>query len=137
MAFIALALQLAGAVAASDTPSTATLEPPSPALDGVEAPVRDVLEARRAAVVDAPSSAEAWGRLGMALDIHVFEADAERAYARAADLDPDHFPWAYYRALTLADLADPRAGAAFEQQVRIAHVERRESRVEAEGVLEG
>ncbi|MEM8995079.1 MAG: tetratricopeptide repeat protein [Acidobacteriota bacterium] len=105
----ASALAAAGGAAAEAPP-----EPPDPDLGGVEAPVRAVLEQRRAAVLEAPTSADAWGRLGMALDIHDFEADAERAYGRAAALAPDHFPWVYYRALTLADLADPRAPAAFE-----------------------
>ncbi|MEO1368954.1 MAG: tetratricopeptide repeat protein, partial [Acidobacteriota bacterium] len=111
LAALVASLLAAAAGAASDAPP----DPPNPALGGVEAPVRARLEQRRAAVLDAPSSAEAWGRLGMALDIHDFESDAERAYARAAVLAPDHFPWAYYRALTLADMADPRATAAFEQ----------------------
>ncbi|MEM1178957.1 MAG: tetratricopeptide repeat protein [Acidobacteriota bacterium] len=93
--------------------------PPLPDLQRVEPPVRKKIESRQSEVVARPESAEAWGRLGMALDIHDFEASAESAYARALALDPDHFPWAYYRALTLTEISDPRAADAFDRALEL------------------
>lgn len=92
---------------------------PNPDLGDVEPPVRELIEARRQAVLDEPGSAEHWGALGMALDIHDFDTAADACYRRALELDPSRFAWAYYRAMALAELADPVAAAAFEAAVAL------------------
>jgi Flp pilus assembly protein TadD len=74
------------------------LEPPMPA--EVEAPeIREAITAARQEVLKAPASADAWGRLGMVLEAHLFEAEADRCFAEAARLDPDEPRWPYFRGL--------------------------------------
>src|SRR5207245_1393041 len=62
-------------------------DPPELVLTGVDPAVVKVLEDSRAAVLQAPRSAAAWGRLGMVLVVHDFHAEANRCFAQAERLD--------------------------------------------------
>lgn len=87
---------------------------PAPDLTTAEPQVADRISSLRRAVLQDPGSAEAWGRLGMSLDVHGYEREALQAYERATRLDPGDFRWAYFRAVALAEIGDPGAGRALE-----------------------
>jgi tetratricopeptide (TPR) repeat protein len=72
--------------------------------------VARVIGQARAAVGQAPSSAGAWGRLGMALYVHSFADAAGTCFAEAERLDPGEARWPYFRGVILAE-GDPEAAA--------------------------
>ncbi|MHC4949034.1 MAG: tetratricopeptide repeat protein, partial [Planctomycetota bacterium] len=57
------------------------------------------IEAARRAVLDAPSSADAWGRLGAVCDAHRLHEPARTCYERAHRLAPTAFQWPYLLAI--------------------------------------
>jgi tetratricopeptide (TPR) repeat protein len=80
----------------------APLAPPLPG--NVEDPeVRQAIERARQGVVQQPTSAAAWGHLGMTLMAVQCEADADRCFEEAARLDPGDPRWPYYRGLNALD----------------------------------
>ncbi len=81
---------------------------PTPDLSAVEPRVRAAIEAELRAAGRQPESAAAWGRLGMVLQAHQFDEDAELVYTEASRLAPADFRWVYLRAV-LADAHDPAA----------------------------
>jgi Flp pilus assembly protein TadD len=100
----ALALLLAGGAAGGwwwwrgRTPPAPPAEPPLPA-DIQDAEVREAVEHARQEVITKPNSAAAWGHLGMLLEAHLYEADADRCFTEAARLDPADPRWPYFRGL--------------------------------------
>lgn len=93
--------------------STSVLTAP-PAIDMArvaesdDAVIRAVEEAR-AAVLSAPRSSAAWGRLGMVLLAHGAPADASNTcFAQAERLDPREARWPYFRATSFLE-SDPDA----------------------------
>lgn len=87
-------------------------ELPTPDLTAVEPRVRAAIEAELAAARREPESAAAWGRLGMVLQAHQFDAEAETVYAEASRLAPAEFRWVYLQGV-LADARDPAVAARF------------------------
>ena len=79
-----------GGAPAPDVP-----EPPALDTSTMEPLVARTLEAARAAVLAAPSSAARWAELGLALDAHFFLEEAEQCLAVSIDLDPTIFDAAY------------------------------------------
>jgi tetratricopeptide (TPR) repeat protein len=69
---------------------------PEPPLLGVEEEVVQEIRTRARAVAANPRDGRLWGRYGVALDAHGLEIEAEEAYRRAMDLDPDQIRWPYY-----------------------------------------
>ena len=65
---------------------------------GMEPPVRELIETRRAELNAAPA-AETWGALGDALLAHGLEAEAAGCYARAVESSDEPFEWLYLQAL--------------------------------------
>jgi tetratricopeptide (TPR) repeat protein len=57
------------------------------------------VEAARKEVLGKPASAEAWGTLGMVLEAHLYEAEADRCFERAEHLAPDDVRWPYLRGM--------------------------------------
>jgi len=92
---------------------------PLPNLQGVEEPVADAVERARAAVIEAPSSAKAWGKLGDRLRLHNWSAEAAFCYRKAEALEPDEFMWPYLLGHALA-ASDPR-GAALAFATAVEH----------------
>ncbi len=86
-------------------------ELPSPDLTAVEPRVRSAIEKELAAARLEPGSANAWGRLGMVLQAHQLDAEAEAAYVEASRLAPAGFRWVYLRGV-LADAHDPVAAVS-------------------------
>ncbi|MBT8484111.1 MAG: tetratricopeptide repeat protein [Phycisphaerales bacterium] len=91
---------------ASPVAAGAVAPPAIPA--DVEPALLERLETRTARVEAEPGSAEAWGELGIAYDVHEHFDPAIACYERAAALDPTDHRWPYLHALTIK-LADPTA----------------------------
>jgi len=75
-------------------------QPAPPALPVIDAASLEPLIAGRIQqrldrVTERPSSAEAWGRLGMVLDVHDMASEAVYCYEQAQELDEDDFRWPY------------------------------------------
>jgi tetratricopeptide (TPR) repeat protein len=82
--------------------------PPIPALS-LDPALLNVLTNARQAVLSAPRSAEAWGRLGQAWQAAEFTTEARQCYLRACELGPPSPRW--FHLLGLLQLADdPAAG---------------------------
>ncbi|NIR72452.1 tetratricopeptide repeat protein [candidate division KSB1 bacterium] len=88
---------------------------PKPDLSAVEAQVAQKIEALKAEVEKSPDSAESWGKLAMALDIHDFKHESIPCYQRAIALDPNEFRWTYYYAIVLSETGSPEAFKWFER----------------------
>ena len=89
-------------------------EPPLPA--NIQDPeVRAAIGCARQAVLDKPRSAFAWGYLGMTLEAHLYEDEADRCFREAARLDPDDARWSYLRGM-YALKYDPDHAVAFLRQ---------------------
>src|SRR5436190_14146195 len=124
--FLALALPAALVLArrwpASATPSA----PPGPAIpeldvSSMDPPVAAAIRKAREAVVHEPSSSDTWGTYAMVLDAHKLLVPAIACYARAHELAPDEFRWAYLLALARSLNGDPSPDtlAAFEAAIRL------------------
>jgi tetratricopeptide (TPR) repeat protein len=87
-------------------------ELPRLALDGVDPEVAEVLARQRAAVKQAPRSAEAWGRLAMLLDAHQFLEQALICYGAAETLDKRNPLWSYLQGYLLQKGARPDQAVA-------------------------
>src|SRR5438045_4087886 len=73
--------------------------PPLVDLTGVDPAVQRAVTAARAAVLEHPDSAEAWGKLGMVLIGHGLPVEASNAcLAEAERLDPRQPRWPYLQA---------------------------------------
>ncbi len=69
--------------------------PPDPDLSPLETQVAAKIRSHRQAVLESPTSAESWGRLGMVFQSHEMWQEALPCYRRAAELDPEEFRWPY------------------------------------------
>ena len=91
-----------------------------PAIDqtDIDPAVLRLISGARTAVVEAPRSAEAWGRLGKVLLAHGFSDEALACFAQAEALDPDAPRWPYYQGTILSqgepDAAIPKLQRAVE-----------------------
>jgi tetratricopeptide (TPR) repeat protein len=78
---------------------------------GLDAEVVAAIDQARAGVEARPSSAAAWGRLGMVLFAHDMYADCGGVLAEAERLDPKDARWPYFHGLALI-LQNPDEGIA-------------------------
>jgi Tfp pilus assembly protein PilF len=76
-------------------------EPPEIPAEVTDPASRNIIAAKRAAVVADPRSATAWGELGMALDVHERWEQAQVCYARAMELAPSDARWPFLLAEVL------------------------------------
>jgi tetratricopeptide (TPR) repeat protein len=67
--------------------------PPQPSTASLDRPLVSLIETSRLAVINAPQSAEAWGRLGQAFHAVDYFAEARECYAKAAELDARSPRW--------------------------------------------
>ncbi len=74
-------------------------KPPVVPAETLEPALRRLLEDRTRDVAAAPYAAEAWGRLGVAYDVHDLPDRAIACYGRAHRLDPGDFRWIYFLGL--------------------------------------
>ena len=70
-------------------------EPPVVPMGSLDPVLRQLMETSRVAVVRAPKSGAAWGRLGEALHAAEFFVEARLCYSNAAARDPQNFRWPY------------------------------------------
>jgi tetratricopeptide (TPR) repeat protein len=76
-------------------------EPPTVELTKLEPPAVAAIQQARAAVLQSPRSAAAWGRLGVVLGAFKFNSDARACFACAERLDSRDTRWPYLQAHTL------------------------------------
>ena len=77
-------------------------EPPMPPVlegTGIDPAVAKLIAIARAEVVRSPRSPAAWGRLGMAFDVHGFTNLALRCFVEAERLNPGDAAWPYFQGL--------------------------------------
>jgi tetratricopeptide (TPR) repeat protein len=98
----------------SERPKSA--EPPTPALEAVEAEVRQAVIESRGRVIAKPS-ARSWGRYGMVLQAHALYSEADACFREAARLDDRDPHWPYYLGLN-ALLRDPSKALDFLRRAR-------------------
>jgi tetratricopeptide (TPR) repeat protein len=72
-----------------------TAKPPEIPADVTDPPIRQVIEAKRAAVLASPRNATAWGELGMAFDAHERWDQSQACYERAMQLAPSDARWPF------------------------------------------
>jgi len=84
------------------------MQPPEVDTSGREREIAEAIEAARAEVRKQPSSGAAWGRLGLVLLAHDYEAAARICLARAEELDPNEPRWPYLNG-RLVQQRDPEA----------------------------
>jgi superkiller protein 3 len=84
------------------------LQPPPLDLNGFDPAIVVSIGQARAAVQESPRSAPAWGRLGMVLAAHNFQAEANACFMQAERLDPRQPRWPYYQGVALSH-GDPEA----------------------------
>jgi tetratricopeptide (TPR) repeat protein len=78
---------------------------------GLEKPLAARIAERRSAVAEHPYSAEAWGALAMASDVHELYPTAIASYERAEKLDPKDWRWPYFLGIARR-IGDQRAAIA-------------------------
>jgi cytochrome c-type biogenesis protein CcmH/NrfG len=104
-----VALVLTLGCSPSQQPSSELATPPSVNLTALDPFLSQTVSNAYAAVQSTPRSADAWGRLGHALDAAGFARDAQSCYERASALDPQAARWLYLGSLSqLQD--DPSVG---------------------------
>lgn len=111
----ALALATGGTVWYRGRP----LDPPAITLTGLDPAIVTAVEKARAAVLQAPRSGSAWGRLGMVLAAHDLTAEADLCFAQAERLEPSQPRWPYYQAVALSQGAPEAAIPKFERTVQL------------------
>jgi tetratricopeptide (TPR) repeat protein len=84
-------------------------EPPNPDTEGVDPAIATAVEQARQEVLQAPQSADAWGRLGTVLVIHEFRPEGNFCLAQAERLDPRECRWPYLQALAALRATDPES----------------------------
>ena len=72
------------------------------------------------AVLEAPDSHEAWGKLGMVFQAHGLETEASACYRSAIELEPEELPWHYLLAHALKDVDREAALAQAERARKVA-----------------
>ena len=76
-------------------------QPPVVDTSSREPEVAAAIVEAQAKVRQQPRSGDAWGRLGMILIVHAFEAASDECLAQAERLDPRQPRWPYYRGLLM------------------------------------
>jgi tetratricopeptide (TPR) repeat protein len=96
--------------------------PPEVDLTGVDPGLAAAVQSAQQAVREAPTSAKAWGRLGMVLVVHEYRVPGSFCFEQAQRLEPREVRWPYFDALGCLSVGD-HAGALprLEQAVALCH----------------
>lgn len=86
---------------------------------GVEKQVVEKIHQLLEQVRQNPTSAFAWGKLGMNLDVHDLKKEAMVCYRKASVLNPEDFRWPYYTALVLSGTNSAEALTYFERSTNL------------------
>ncbi len=114
LAFPSVWIVLAMAALLACQPQTLPQPVPEPTLDGAEEAVRREIHRKVEAVRNQPEVARLWGELGMVLEVHGYDDEAQAAYRTAASLDPTEVRWPYYLAALLETNVPAEAVTWFE-----------------------
>jgi tetratricopeptide (TPR) repeat protein len=88
---------------------------------GIDPAVKAAVEEARSRVQQSPRSADAWGKFGMVLLVHDFQAEAVVCLGQAERLDPREPRWPYYQALEALLRTDlQRARTKLERAVALS-----------------
>ena len=93
---------------------------PDPDRSAMEPQVAAKIQASRQAVLEAPDSHEAWGKLGMVFQAHGLETEASECYRSAIELEPEELRWHYLLAHALRDVDREAALAQAERARKVA-----------------
>lgn len=91
---------------------------PMPPVEGADPDIVQAVTAARAEVLRDPGSSEAWGKLGDRCFVHEFLDEAAQCYARAEELDPARYVWAYRLGWCLLNNHPEQALAPLERSLR-------------------
>jgi tetratricopeptide (TPR) repeat protein len=83
--------------------------------EGMEKQVVEKIRGLLEQVKQNPTSAFAWGKLGMNLDVHDLKNESLVCYEKAAALNPEDFRWPYYKGVVLEAQGSTEAVAYFER----------------------
>jgi tetratricopeptide (TPR) repeat protein len=111
-------------------------EPPTLDLADADPEVARAVETARAAVVDAPRSGPAWGKLGMVLAVHDFDSQARTCFAHAERFDPRDARWPYLHGSMLRPEAPQEALPLLERAAKLAEQQLQPRVLLAEVLLE-
>lgn len=89
-------------------------------LSGAEPDVRELIEQERQRVVKSPTSARAWGELGLALVVNGYTEVGMAVLERASRLDPNEPRWPYVRAHLLLKRERSKGRDLLERVVKLA-----------------
>jgi tetratricopeptide (TPR) repeat protein len=95
-------------------------EPPVVDLADADPEVARAVETARVAVLAAPRTGSAWGKLGMALAVHSFDREARACFAEAERLDPADARWPYLHGMILRAYGPAEAVPMLERAVQRA-----------------
>ncbi|MGH9856911.1 MAG: tetratricopeptide repeat protein, partial [Acidobacteriota bacterium] len=83
--------------------------------EGMEKQVVEKIRGLLEEVKQNPTSAFAWGKLGMNLDVHDLKTESLVCYEKAATLNPEDFRWPYYKGVVLDSQGSTDAVGYFER----------------------
>ena len=115
---------------------------PEIVLEGIESFGADEIAAAHDNAKSHPDSASAWGRLGMLLAAKGVDAQANKCFRHAHQLDPTEFRWPYLLAVGLTQFDPPaalqamREALALRDESPIAHLKLAELVLQLDGSLE-
>ena len=117
---LAIALSGLSACTSKDDVPVRITGPEIPGLEESEAPVRQAFEKSFARVEANPEDGEAWGRLGMLAQAHVFLEQAIVCYLEAEKLAPETSRWPHLRGQVALLLSDSKqAEATFRRALEL------------------
>jgi tetratricopeptide (TPR) repeat protein len=82
-------------------------------LDALDPAVAAAIREATEGVEREPSSGARWGQLGIVYNAHRYYAQADRCYARAAELEPAVADWPHLRGVLAEERGDAEAAAAY------------------------
>ena len=136
---LVLALVLAGAAGAGAWWYYRAREPvpelPAVDLSNADPEVARAINKALDDVRDKPRDAARWGRLGMTLRAHDFDAVSVQAFRSAGELDPNDYRWPYLEGLSLVLIAPDRGLERLRHAAKLAPAARPEPRLRVAELL--
>jgi tetratricopeptide (TPR) repeat protein len=115
IAGVVLLAAVAGIVAVTANRHEPMASPPEIDLSSASPAIAAAINDARQRVVESPDSGEAWGRLGMILLAHQYEAPTAVCLRQAETLEPHEFRWPYLLGVHRS-VSDPAAAAEHFQR---------------------
>jgi tetratricopeptide (TPR) repeat protein len=90
---------------------------PRPDLSAADPEVIQAIDAAETAIRRAPSSAEAWGELGLLLLAQSYATEAEACFQKAGQLDSANWRWPYFKAVSLESRQPEKASDILSEAI--------------------